>query len=84
MPDVKDHGEPYQVLLGECRNTVTLYLQDCVAGMKQHLDAGSIDVVVTSPPYNIGIQYSTHIDRLPRTKYLEWIEESETHHETRG
>jgi site-specific DNA-methyltransferase (adenine-specific) len=75
MPDVKDHGEPYQVLLGECRNTVTLYLQDCVAGMKQHLDAGSIDVVVTSPPYNIGIQYSTHIDRLPRTKYLEWIEE---------
>ncbi|MCL4435131.1 MAG: site-specific DNA-methyltransferase [Thaumarchaeota archaeon] len=43
--------------------------------MKQHLNAGSADVVVTSPPYNIGIRYSTHRDTLPREDYLGWMEE---------
>src|SRR5277367_5908419 len=33
----------------------------------------SVDCVVTSPPYNIGIDYSTYRDNLPRKQYLEWI-----------
>jgi site-specific DNA-methyltransferase (adenine-specific) len=35
-------------------------------------DAGSIDAVVTSPPYNLGIQYRTYDDGGPRSEYLEW------------
>ncbi|MGI0081356.1 MAG: DNA-methyltransferase, partial [Nitrososphaerales archaeon] len=31
--------------------------------------------VVTSPPYNIGIEYGKHRDNLPREKYLLWMEE---------
>ncbi len=46
---------------------------DCLEGMAG-LDAGSIDVVVTSPPYNLGIRYSAYDDTIPRTEYLEWIE----------
>jgi site-specific DNA-methyltransferase (adenine-specific) len=36
------------------------------------LDAGSIDAIVTSPPYNLGIRYRTYDDTLPRATYLEW------------
>lgn len=31
-----------------------------------------MDVVVTSPPYNLGIRYSTYQDSLPRDEYLDW------------
>ena len=37
------------------------------------IQPGSIDVVVTSPPYNLGIGYSTYDDTLPRKEYLAWI-----------
>ena len=50
-----------------------LYLGDCVTGMNTHVAEGSIDVVVTSPPYNIGIKYGTYRDDMPREAYLDWI-----------
>ena len=53
--------------------TLTLYLGDCLSGMQSKLSPGSVDVVVTSPPYNIGIKYSKHKDDLPQEKYLEWM-----------
>jgi site-specific DNA-methyltransferase (adenine-specific) len=30
-------------------------------------------VVVTSPPYNLGVAYSSYDDRRPRAEYLRWI-----------
>ncbi len=39
--------------------------------MKQ-LDAQSADVVVTSPPYNLGMDYNCYDDNRPETSYLEW------------
>jgi len=36
------------------------------------LPAGSIDLVVTSPPYNLGIRYSKFSDRADRAGYLQW------------
>jgi len=44
---------------------------DCIAGM-QGLDAESVDVVVTSPPYNLGIRYATFADTATREDYLDW------------
>lgn len=44
---------------------------DCVLGMKM-LDAQSVDVVVTSPPYNIGIAYNSYKDNLEHEEYLAW------------
>jgi site-specific DNA-methyltransferase (adenine-specific) len=43
--------------------------------MNESLQEKSVDVVVTSPPYNIGINYSSYQDDLPREKYLQWMEE---------
>jgi site-specific DNA-methyltransferase (adenine-specific) len=45
---------------------------DVLEGL-QSLASGSVACTVTSPPYNIGIKYSTHQDR--RSDYLPWIEE---------
>lgn len=56
-------------------SVVTLHHGDCVEGMRAKVDAASIDVVVTSPPYNIGIRYGTYKDTLPREQYLAWIRE---------
>lgn len=43
--------------------------------MPRRLSPGSVDVIVTSPPYNRGVPYAAYRDRLPRPRYLEWIEE---------
>ena len=42
-----------------------LHLGDCVAGMA-HLEAASVDLVVTSPPYNLGIRYGKYSDSQDR------------------
>jgi len=47
---------------------------DCLEGMGQLPDA-SIDLVVTSPPYNLGIAYSRYSDRQDREGYLAWCHE---------
>jgi len=36
------------------------------------LEAGSMDLVVTSPPYNLGIDYRSYEDSAPRGDYLHW------------
>jgi site-specific DNA-methyltransferase (adenine-specific) len=47
---------------------------DCVEQM-QKLEPGSVDVVVTSPPYNLGIKYRKYKDTAKRKIYLEWTHE---------
>lgn len=36
------------------------------------MENGSIDLVVTSPPYNLGINYKSFKDTAPRGEYLAW------------
>jgi site-specific DNA-methyltransferase (adenine-specific) len=47
------------------------YLADCLEVFGQ-LPPKSVDVIVTSPPYNLGIQYNRYQDTLSREDYLEW------------
>jgi site-specific DNA-methyltransferase (adenine-specific) len=51
--------------------TGRFYLLDCLE-LFRHLDPQSVDVIVTSPPYNLGIQYNRYRDTLSREDYLEW------------
>lgn len=71
---MQDQEAPYRVLE---RNgcTATFYLKDCVSGLQENIREGSVDVVVTSPPYNIGVKYGSYADALPRPEYLEWMEQ---------
>ncbi len=43
-------------------------------GLKRRVKSGSVDVIVTSPPYNIGVKYGKYVDNLPEHEYLSWIE----------
>lgn len=45
--------------------------QDCIQGMSR-LGDESVDLVVTSPPYNLGIRYGKYSDREDRQSYLKW------------
>ena len=47
------------------------YRADCLEVFR-HLPPSSVDVIVTSPPYNLGIGYSRYYDSLPPADYLEW------------
>lgn len=48
-------------------------VMDCVQGMAEMPDE-SVDVVVTSPPYNIGKDYATYMDSRSQDEYLEWCD----------
>ena len=52
----------------------TIFQGDCLTRLGAIRD-GSVDVVVTSPPYNIGINYRSYEDRMPRDMYLAWLAE---------
>jgi len=45
--------------------------QDCIEGMSL-LEAECVDLVVTSPPYNLGIRYRKYSDGQDRQSYLRW------------
>jgi site-specific DNA-methyltransferase (adenine-specific) len=45
--------------------------QDCIEGMSL-LQAECVDLVVTSPPYNLGISYGKYSDGQDRRSYLQW------------
>jgi site-specific DNA-methyltransferase (adenine-specific) len=44
---------------------------DCLKVLKT-LEAASYDLVVTSPPYNLGIDYKSFKDTAPREEFLSW------------
>ena len=54
--------------------TFRFYRGDCLDILDTFAD-GSIDAIVTSPPYNLGIRYRTYDDTIPREQYLEWTAE---------
>lgn len=65
---------PYFIAEGQQNEIIMLYLEDCLNGMEKWLQKGCVDVVVTSPPYNIGVDYNSYHDQLPKETYLDWIE----------
>src|SRR5207247_6046925 len=39
----------------------------------QALPNDSIHMAITSPPYNVGLQYDSHNDQMPYEDYLKWL-----------
>jgi site-specific DNA-methyltransferase (adenine-specific) len=54
--------------------TFRFYLGDSLSVLDA-LAEDSVEAIVTSPPYNLGIEYRTYDDTLPRAEYLEWTGE---------
>jgi site-specific DNA-methyltransferase (adenine-specific) len=45
---------------------------DCLKGLSK-MESGEVDVIVTSPPYNINKDYNEYQDNMDEFEYLEWI-----------
>jgi len=52
---------------------LTLLHDDCSKALPR-LPRESVDVVVTSPPYNLDVPYSYHTDSLQELDYLNWLD----------
>src|SRR5690349_19210002 len=63
---------PYKVL-DTGRSSLTFYLADTLDVFRA-LPPGSVSVIVTSPPYNLGVRYRSYDDSAPRADYLQWTE----------
>lgn len=51
---------------------MNMVLQGDFLNMAKGIPDGSINLVVTSPPYNCGIEYDIHKDSMPWGEYLDW------------
>lgn len=48
-----------------------IYNQDCISGL-QLMESGSVDLIITSPPYNLNIGYQDHDDSMKLEAYYNW------------
>lgn len=48
-----------------------IYNMDCVDFLKS-IDENSVDLIVSSPPYNLGIDYDIYHDNMPWNDYIAW------------
>lgn len=51
---------------------MTLIVADCLDALAT-MPPGSVDLVVTSPPYNIALGYASYDDTRPDADYLDWM-----------
>ena len=51
----------HEIIVGDCTTVLPT------------LAPASVDVVLTSPPYNVGTDYHSYDDRKPRDQYLQWM-----------
>jgi site-specific DNA-methyltransferase (adenine-specific) len=50
----------------------SLICADCLSALAD-MPAGSVDVVVTSPPYNLDLAYTAYQDHRAEAEYLDWM-----------
>lgn len=71
--DFYDQIQKRMEIITKTGKTMKLYNMYCLKGMDLFPN-NYFNVVVTSPPYNIGTCYSLYDDKIPRHEYLEWFE----------
>ncbi|HUR32182.1 MAG TPA: site-specific DNA-methyltransferase [Vicinamibacterales bacterium] len=62
---------PHKVVRTDSHSEGRFYLADC-RDLFAVLPPASVDVIVTSPPYNMGVRYNTYQDTLAQDEYLRW------------
>jgi len=64
---------PYARIPLPAGRSVVLWNEDSVTGLERRVPRRTVDVVVTSPPYNRGVPYRSYADDRPRAEYLAWV-----------
>lgn len=65
--------KPHAIVQGRRNSSSRFYLTDCL-NLFAALPEQSVDVIVTSPPYNLGIRYSQYQDSLSPEAYAKWTD----------
>ena len=67
-------SKPERIVGASC--AVDIHSRDCLEALDDPslVPPGSVDVVVTSPPYNLGVRYSSYDDTISREEYLDWLQ----------
>ena len=52
--------------------TICIYNDDLLK--TKCIDKGSIDLIITSPPYNVDLRYNSYDDQIPYKVYLEFTQ----------
>ena len=55
-------------------NYINKVINGDTVDVMSEMPEGWVDLVVTSPPYNVGIKYDTHNDEIVMDEYWEWSE----------
>jgi site-specific DNA-methyltransferase (adenine-specific) len=55
-------------------NYINRVLNGDTIEVMSEMPEGWVDLIVTSPPYNVGIQYDTHNDEIVMDEYWDWSE----------
>ena len=54
-------------------NNINLYNGDCLVVMQQLIEEGiKVDAIITSPPYNLNIEYNSYNDNISIKDYIKW------------
>ena len=72
MPAPRGLPKPY-VTLRSSGATFRFHHGDALEVLRR-VAPGSIDLIVTSPPYNLGVRYRSYDDALRPAEYLEWTD----------
>lgn len=56
-------------------NNIEFHRANCLEALQQELEPNSVDVLVTSPPYNLGTDYNLYDDSESRESYLQWMKD---------
>ena len=73
MPRPRLNPKPYARLRSSGR-TFRFHHTDALEFLRR-LPKASVDIIVTSPPYNLGVSYRSYRDALPTKEYLEWTDQ---------
>ncbi|MBX3444550.1 MAG: ParB N-terminal domain-containing protein [Planctomyces sp.] len=61
--------------ISQAVGNIELWCGDSLTLMRQRMAPKSVDVSVTSVPYNVGKDYGTYDDDRPQAEYLDWLAE---------
>lgn len=63
-----------ELISSDGKQTFRLIHGDALRVLDEGIAPASVDIVVTSPPYNIGVRYDAYDDTIPRESYLDWVD----------
>ena len=74
LPEIPTEDEKSPLYWEDAEKGLKLLNGDSLALLRSGiLKPGSVDLIVTSPPYNIGTKYNGYEDKLTSEEYLGWL-----------